>query len=57
MRDLKATEVLAVAERHGVTKEWLRERIALANRDGWMDEKGFDSFCALLDILELVEGK
>jgi hypothetical protein len=57
MRDPKASEILAIAERHGVTSDWLRKRIALANETGWMDEKGYDSFCALLGILELVEGE
>lgn len=57
MRDLRATEILGVAERHGVTREWLRARIALANEEGWMDEKGYNSFCAMLDILEMVEGE
>jgi hypothetical protein len=57
MRDLKGSEVLAIAERHAVTVEWLRSRIALADEEGWMDEKGYDSFCALLEVLELVESE
>jgi hypothetical protein len=57
MRDPKADEIRAIAERHGVTREWLRSRIALANAEGWMDEKGYNTFCAMLDVLELVERK
>jgi hypothetical protein len=57
MHDPKASEILAIAERHAITVEWLRKRIALANETGWMDEKGYDSFAALLDILELVRGE
>jgi hypothetical protein len=55
MRHLEASEIKAIAERHGVSAEWLRARLALADEQGWMDEKGHRSWSALLEILERAE--
>jgi DNA-binding Lrp family transcriptional regulator len=57
MRNPTADEILAIAERHGVTPEWLRSRIASADAEGWMDEKGYQTFRAMLEVLELLEDK